>query len=357
MKKTSRIAALLILLITLLPFQNCQNASGLADLSSKNSSSDQSSTDGNGQPYDGKIFVTNKSCADGTQVESRLVLAANFQGATLYRQDCKTADPTQIAVQEIKFDSQNASILFYNDQEFKMEKPAIQLPGLVSWFYQLTGLLQARPPSIYIIDMFEHSASKIKELKNSGHTVICSVSAGTVENWNADANRFPAEAIGQNVSGSNSEKWLDTRNTAVRSIMLARLDLARDKGCHGIDFDNVDGFTNATGFSLTKENQLEYNQYLAFAAHDRYLILSLNNVPELAPIQANIFDFAIAEDCFKYNECSAYQAFIQRQKPVLAAEYGPFSESQCMSAQKQFISLAFFDSKLDGTGYQACALK
>jgi hypothetical protein len=39
--------------------------------------------------------------------------------------------------------------------------------------------------------------------------------------------------------------------------------------------DNVDGFTNATGFPLTPVDQLTYNRFLAMEAHVRGLSIGL----------------------------------------------------------------------------------
>lgn len=364
MKNQVSILFVLSTLIAMVFFQNCEKPQSKQDLSTLNSSISPSFLDSsplptysNGQPYDGKLFVRNKDCPDGTLVESRIVLGANSTDATLSRENCQTSTPEPIAISQIRLDAQNLNSIFYKDQEFIMEKPAIPLPGVVSWYYQLTGLLGIRPPSIYIVDMYDHTASEISDLKKSGHTVICTISAGTVEAWNPDADQFPGNAIGNQVQAGAGERWIDTQNQIVRSVMLARLDLARGKGCHGINFDNADGYANVTGFSLTKNTQLEYNQFLAFAAHDRSLILSVNNAPEIAPEQANIFDFAVAEECFKYGECLSYQPFIQRRKPVLNAEYGPLSQAQCSSASSLFISLAYFSSKLDGSRYEICPIQ
>ena len=53
--------------------------------------------------------------------------------------------------------------------------------------------------------------------------------------------------------------------------MLDRLDLAVDKGCDGVEPDNMDGFTNRTGFRLSEDDQLGYNRRLANEAHLRDL--------------------------------------------------------------------------------------
>lgn len=42
--------------------------------------------------------------------------------------------------------------------------------------------------------------------------------------------------------------------------MQARLDLAVQKGCDGVEPDNVDGYQNNSGFPLTAQDQLAYNR-------------------------------------------------------------------------------------------------
>ena len=49
-------------------------------------------------------------------------------------------------------------------------------------------------------------------------------------------------------------------------IILDRLDVARAKGCDGVEPDNVDGYANKTGFDLTKDDQLRFNRFLAVEA-------------------------------------------------------------------------------------------
>lgn len=45
--------------------------------------------------------------------------------------------------------------------------------------------------------------------------------------------------------------------------MVARLDLAVSRGCDGVEPDNVDGYTNNTGFALVPMDQLAFNRNLA----------------------------------------------------------------------------------------------
>ncbi len=57
--------------------------------------------------------------------------------------------------------------------------------------------------------------------------------------------------MGSELEGWAGERWLDISNPALKPIMLARLDLAHIKGCDGVEPDNVDGYTNNSGFNLT----------------------------------------------------------------------------------------------------------
>ena len=107
----------------------------------------------------------------------------------------------------------------------------------------------------------------------------------------------------------------------VREIMRLRLDLARSKGCDGVDPDNVDGYTNEPGFALDADTQLDYNRFLAQQAHARGLAIGLkNDVDQLAELEPD-FDFAVNEQCAQYDECDGYRVFTDNGKPVLQVEY------------------------------------
>ena len=127
--------------------------------------------------------------------------------------------------------------------------------------------------------------------------------------------------MGNALDGWAGERWLDTRSANVRAVMMARMDLAKSKGCDGVDPDNVDGYTNKPGFPLTAATQLDYNRFLATQAHARGLAVGLKNgVAQLSDL-ASAFDFAVNEQCFQYNECSGYSVFTVQGKPVFNVEY------------------------------------
>jgi len=204
-------------------------------------------------------------------------------------------------------------------------------PG-TSWQIQLTGALDTRyQVAMYDLDLFDVSASQIAGLQAQGRKVICYFSAGSYEDWRPDANQFPASALGRG-NGWPGERWLDIRNATVRDIMKHRLDLAVQKGCTGVDPDNVDGYTNRTGFPLTAADQLDYNRFLAAAAHARGLAAGLkNDVEQVADLVAS-FEFAVNEECVVYSECDLLLPFIRAGKAVFHIEYDASRRAEICAA-------------------------
>src|SRR5262249_31263509 len=148
------------------------------------------------------------------------------------------------------------------------------------------------------IDLFDNDAALITRLKNQGMKVICYFSAGSYENWRPDASQFPTSVMGNPMDGWPGERWLNVkRRDVLIPIMKARLDLAVQKGCTGVEPDNIDVWTNNSeaGLSVTATDQLLYNRALATEAHARGLSIALKNDGEQATQLVNDFDFSINE--------------------------------------------------------------
>lgn len=103
---------------------------------------------------------------------------------------------------------------------------------------------------VYDIDLYDNKKSVLDELHSDGRKVICYFSAGTYEDWREDAAQFPRDTLGDDLPDWDGERWVDIRSSRVRDIMSARLDLAAEKGCDGVDPDNVDGYDNENGLGL-----------------------------------------------------------------------------------------------------------
>lgn len=227
------------------------------------------------------------------------------------------------------------------------------------WQWQLSGLpLDLRiDVDMYDIDLFETDDSEIEALHAQGRKVVCYVSAGSWEDWRPDAARFPTSVVGEDYEGWPGEYWLDIRQIELLApVMRARLDLCRDKGFDGIEPDNIDGYTNDTGFPLTYEDQIMYNLWLADEAHARGLSIGLKNDPDQVADLLPSFDWALTEDCFAEGWCEQMTPFIELGKPVFAAEYtdtGGSIAQLCQAAERLEFSLILKDREL-GAWQQRC---
>ena len=74
-----------------------------------------------------------------------------------------------------------------------------------------------------------------------------------------------------------------------------RIQMCKDKGFVAIDPDNVDGYTNDSGFDLTAAEQLAYNRWLAATAHGMGLAAGLKNDLDQIPDLVGDFDFFVNE--------------------------------------------------------------
>ncbi len=191
-----------------------------------------------------------------------------------------------------------------------------------TWQWQLTGHVDTSVnASVYDIDLFESSARVVDRLHDLDRKVICYVSVGSYEDWRPDADLFPASVLGRS-NGWPGERWLDIRKTSLLApILRARLDLCARKGFDAVEPDNVDGYTNRTGFPLTGDDQVRFNRWIARLAHARGLGVALKNDPEQASALEPSFDFAVVEQCFEYRECGRFRPFARAGKAVLHVEY------------------------------------
>ncbi len=191
-----------------------------------------------------------------------------------------------------------------------------------TWQWQLLGAVNTEyDVDVYDIDLFDVPATMIASLQAAGKRVICYFSAGSFEDFRSDAASFRSEELGNVFDDFPNERWLDIRSTNVLAIMESRLDMAVDKGCDGVEPDNVDGFANNTGFNLTSADQLTFNRAIANEAHERGLSVGLKiDLDQIADL-ITFFDFQVNEQCHEFDECAALDPFITAGKPVFNAEY------------------------------------
>jgi hypothetical protein len=210
-----------------------------------------------------------------------------------------------------------------------------ELPLHASWQIQYTGDIDlSLDVDVYNLDLFDTAPEDIADLHSRGIYVMCYFSAGSWENWRPDADLFPESVIGNDYEGWPGERWLNVEDIeALGPLMKTRIRLAAEKGCDGVDPDNVNGFENDTGFPISYADQLEYNLWLAQTAHDYDLGIGLkNDLSQIDDLLTN-FDWALNEECFSYDECNLLTPFVDEGKPVFVIEYEMEPADFCSQAQ------------------------
>ena len=223
-----------------------------------------------------------------------------------------------------------------------------------SWQWQLSGTLDTSlDVEAYDVDMIETSDADLATLKAAGRKVICYFSAGSYEPYRPDESSFAAADKGKELDGWPGELWLDTRSENVRTIMRARLDTAKARGCDAVEPDNVDGYSNDSGFPLTAQTQLDFNTFIATEAHARGLSVGLkNDIDQVGDLVAS-FDWALNEECFTYDECDGYaDTFIAAGKAVFQAEYVDESQLDAVCAVTSPLGLSTLIKHLELDAYR-----
>lgn len=192
-----------------------------------------------------------------------------------------------------------------------------------TWQWQLSGALDTKVPArIYDVDMFGTTAKQVATLHHSGRKAVCYIDAGSWESYRPDAARYPKSLLGKKLQGWPQERWLDIRRIArLAPLIRHRVLVCKRKGFDGVEFDNVDGYENNSGFHLTALDQLHFNIFLANLAHRNHLAVALKNDPDQVKTLEPYFDWSLDEQCFQYSECQSLLPFIHAGKPVVEVEY------------------------------------
>ncbi len=192
-------------------------------------------------------------------------------------------------------------------------------PG-TSWQWQITGTIDTTVDAgVFDVDLFETPQATLDALHAAGRKVICYFDTAYEPNRPDSTQLEPYR--GNAVQGWPGQYWLDFRQSTVRSVMAARLDLAVTKHCDAVEPDDVDAIDNMPGIPLTAADQLDFCRFLAAQAHARGLGVALKNDLAQVPDLVAAFDFAVNEECFQYSECNELLPFIAAGKAVLQVEY------------------------------------
>lgn len=117
-------------------------------------------------------------------------------------------------------------------------------------------------------------------------------------------------------------EWLLDIRTPARRVALARvigrwIDRCARDGFDAVEFDNLDSWSRSHGL-ITRAEARRFAQHLTRRAHTNGLAAGQKNWAELNGRRLG-FDFAVAEECGRYDECGDYVASYGSR--VLVIEY------------------------------------
>lgn len=218
---------------------------------------------------------------------------------------------------------------------------------------------------LYATDGTTPDSAGTTALHQLGRKAVCYVDAGTYENFRPDASDYTTFdgacggcLLGQ-TNGWPGEQWLNVNDDkGQRTFILAELE-KRVAKCvaakfDAVEFDNVDGFANTTGFTITSAAQEFFNASIANLAHQHGLAVGLkNDLDQVADLEP-YFDFAVNEQCFEFTECDSLAPFQTAQKPVFNVEYNLQPSQFCAQANTKSIVSIQKDLALDATPWTPC---
>ncbi len=228
-------------------------------------------------------------------------------------------------------------------------------PQQLTWFWQLQGKVDnGNQVAAYDIDGFENEASEVAALHAQGKHVICYVDVGTAENFRPDYDQFPRSTLGRS-NGWPGEHWLDIRRLSVLApIMAARFRMCKEKGFDAVEPDNMEAFSNRSGFPITAAQQLEYDLWIAGEVHSLGMAVLQKNDGEQSAEQQPYFDGALTEQCNQYRECANFEPYLAAGKPVLNAEYQQKNAKFCPADEAAGIMGVRFAKSLNGKKFLPC---
>jgi hypothetical protein len=157
-----------------------------------------------------------------------------------------------------------------------------------------------------VFDLLETPAADFAQCQAMGAKMLCYLSS-QYEEWRDDAGDFGA--LDEPLDGWPGEQWVDPTDPKNLAVMIARLDIAVQKGCDGVDVDNID-----------RDGHEGYIGTIFDEARSRGLLVSQKNAVEKIDLFWGKVDLYQNEQCQEYDECAPYEGL---GRPVHNIEYTP----------------------------------
>jgi hypothetical protein len=235
-------------------------------------------------------------------------------------------------------------------------KAAVQPPpvhGSVS--FQLGGAF-APQPGVEIVER-DRGAAPVRGAYNICYINAFQAQAAELRWWRAHHRRLLLARGGRPVLDvAWHEQLLDT-STAAKRRALAHIvgrwiDGCARAGFQAVDPDNLDSWARSHG-ALTRADNLAFAALLIARAHARGLAIAQKNAAEVAPEGRRLgFDFAVVEECQRYQECDVYLRAYGSH--VIEIEYpdsgGPENFAAACRARGDRISIVYRDRAVTPAG-------
>jgi hypothetical protein len=189
--------------------------------------------------------------------------------------------------------------------------------------YQLGGAYP--PPSGARTVIRDRTAAPAPGLYNICYVNAYQAQADAVDWWGAHhPGLLLRDAEGARVVDKDWDEPLLDISTAARRASLADvvgqwIDGCAAKGFDAVEADNLDSYLRSDGL-LDRADATGFAVLIARRAHQAGLAIGQKNAAEMTGERAAVgFDFAVAEECGRYDECAAYaDAYADR---VFVIEY------------------------------------
>jgi hypothetical protein len=188
-------------------------------------------------------------------------------------------------------------------------EPAAPPPAHAGFDYQIGGAYNPRD-GVGVVSR-DHSASAAPGLYNICYVNAFQAQPGAEDEWDADL--LLRDDEGSVVYDTQwNEALLDISTGDKRQRIAAKvggwIDGCRDKGYQAIEPDNYDSYSRSHEL-LSAADAQAFIRLLSERAHADGLAIGQKNTVELAANRAdNGLDFAVTEECGRYDECGEYTA-------------------------------------------------
>lgn len=136
--------------------------------------------------------------------------------------------------------------------------------------------------------------------------------------------------------------------------MTARFQMCREKGFDAVEPDNIEAFSNRSGFPISAQQQLTFNEWVAEEVHSLGMAVLQKNDAEQTSQLSPYFDGALTEQCNQYRECAEFEPYLASGRPVINAEYHLRGPRFCVADAAAGIMGARFNLALNGKRFEPC---